>query len=304
MSDPFAKYGGTADVDPFAKYGGSADNKPALSADLAQRVANAPAAQPAYKQETARIQAEANKPDVLGGYVDELKRNAGKLKDAIFNTVPGYSDNPSTGNRALDLANGVMQTGVPTPAAYNPLPSTARAAQNFEKVMASTKNVPIPTENLQPIIDRAKELQNTGSTMPRVISRLKYAIENPQQLLVTEPNSGSTFTAEGVPYSMGKDFATRAGKLSVAERFTADAPMKAQVAKLAAELKDANRAAADTMGLGDVSDRAIDEYRAAMKLRGAAKAGAALAIPAAAGAVTGHYGAQGIIRKLANELGY
>ena len=65
-----------------------------------------------------------------------------------------------------------------------------------------------------------------------------------------------------------RDFATAAGKLSVAEKMATNPQMHAQVSALAKALSEANEEVAVRAGVGDVYRKAIREYRTVMKIRG------------------------------------
>lgn len=177
-------------------------------------------------------------------------------------------------NRAQAEAAGANMTttlaGTAAAKAIEALPSSARAGAKFNQVAQAVNDVPIDTTNIGEVVQRAKELQSTGSTMPKVFRDMNRAL-----------NRGTPIT-----YSEGRDFASSAGRLSATERLAMNPPMQAQVGKLAEALKTANRTVAAQAGLGDVYDQAINEFRQVMALKNMGEIVAAKAPGAAKAAAT------------------
>lgn len=163
------------------------------------------------------------------------------------------------------LAGGAA--GAPTLA--RAIPSAERAGANFESVMQRVGSRPINTEHIAPIVGRARELEQAGGTMPKVASDLEERM--------ALPKTGASGGFKPITYKEGRDFASNAGKLSVAERASLQGPMGGQVKLLAKALGDANREVAENAGMGKEYDSAMTEYRRAMQMKQAgtelAKAG-------------------------------
>jgi hypothetical protein len=189
----------------------------------------------------------------------------GATQPGIKPGLPDFPDAPSTGATAGQLA----ATGVNTAAlgllaegalrGYGALPSTVRAAGNFDKVMAAAANEPI---NVGPAGDaalRAQQLADAGATRPKIVGNFLKA--------VTDPN------APPMTYAEGRDFASNAGRLSATERQAANPPMQRQVSILARALNDANEEAANRAGVGNEYRAAMAEYRKAQQLKSAAQIG-------------------------------
>ncbi len=153
--------------------------------------------------------------------------------------------------------------------------STEPAASKFEQVMAKAKDVPLNTAEAEKAVLRAEELLQRGSTMPKVI---RDFIKSDKPMT----------------YEVGRDFASNASGLSSREATALNSKMHRQVSTFAAALKDANREAAASVGMEDVYDAAMKEYRQAKTLQDAAEVlkkwgGRALAV-----AALGAAGAKGV----------
>lgn len=210
----------------------------------------------ASRQAQSKAAFEANQPSLAGGFASEAVKNAKALVEAAYDPFPGAATGMES--PAVAFAGMASPKGI--------IPSAARASKGFQTVMEQAKDIPINTDAISQIVARAKELKATGSSMPKVVADMARALANPVKAVVTDPNAGVTAIKEGIPYSMGRDFATSAGRLSAAERLATNPPMASQVSKLAEALKSANREVADSVGLGKVYDEAIDEYRRVMKV--------------------------------------
>lgn len=141
------------------------------------------------------------------------------------------------------------------------IPTTAKAGAKFQQVMGAAKDIPIDLTEANQIIDRAGELRQRGSSMPKVLSDFtknrKAAATNPQPF-------GDMMT-----YEEGRDFASNAGDLSVRTKTTMNAKMKAQVSEFSRAMKTANREAAAKVGMGDLYDQAMKEWGQAKDLQAA-----------------------------------
>jgi hypothetical protein len=208
-----------------------------------------------------------------------------------------------TGNTVLDIARGTLAGGIPgslategmtlaqqiansplaniAKAARGLIPSSANASKGFETVASATNEVPIDTAKAQEIVARAKELGQRGNTVPKVIRDFAKA---------TAPGDFMTQPVDAtMTYQAGRDFASKAGALSAQETAAVKGtPMQRQVTQFAAAMKDANREAAVKVGMGDLYDQAMKEYRQAKNLQDAGdvlkKYGIRALLVAAAGA--------------------
>lgn len=137
-----------------------------------------------------------------------------------------------------------------------PIPLKSRSAARFKDVLTKTKDVPIDVQPMEPIVEKAQMLGQTGSTLPKVLKDFIAAKENP------------------IPYQMGREFASSAGTLSAAEKMATDPRMMAQVKRFADAISTANRDVAVSMGMGKQYDLAMKEYKMASQINRGAKAAA------------------------------
>lgn len=144
-------------------------------------------------------------------------------------------------------------------------PSKVRAGAKFEAVMKKAKDVPLKTTSADEAVARAQELRTRGSSMPKVLNDY---VKN--RKAATGDFMG-TQVADPMTYEVGRDFASNSGAVSAKEATRINAQMKAQVSKFATAMKTANREAAASVGMGDVYDQAMVEYRRAANVEEAAK---------------------------------
>ena len=140
------------------------------------------------------------------------------------------------------------------------VPSKARAGEKFETVMGKAQDVPIDLSEANKVIDRAIELKNAGSTMPKIFRDFRNA-QKP--------------TPEGVTpemtYKQGRDFASNASGLSSREATALNRKMHKQVSEFAHAMKTANREAAKKVGMEQLYDEAMKEFAKASNLADKAK---------------------------------
>ena len=158
------------------------------------------------------------------------------------------------------------------------IPSTTRAGKNFQSVMSKAKDVPIDTSTASDILARAQELRQRGATMPKVMNDFAKA-QKPDAL----GNPAAPLT-----YEAGRDFASNAGRLSARESMAANPQMQRQVAMFSQAMKEANRGAAESVGMGDLYDSAMKEYRQAKTISEAADTIKKWAVRAAIGGGIGY----------------
>jgi len=198
------------------------------------------------------------------------------LGGILMNTAPQASpDFPATGSRLLDYAHDALRSGTlgqgkmggglveaikDSPLVHTAkslkglLPSTERAGENFNTIMEQAKNVKTPMGGVNPILQRAYELEKAGNPMP---GPLKAAIN-----------------AEDIRYGPVADTPGSFDLASTAKRLSREelarvkgTPMQAQVKQFAGAMNDANRQVAQSVGMGQIFDAAMKEYRQAMTLK-------------------------------------
>lgn len=176
----------------------------------------------------------------------------GKLLRGIGSKLgagPGTQDALETAGQVAGGAAGAKLA----PMAADAIPSMERAGQNFERVSALAKDVPVDVSKFAQPALRARELNaNTGAPVPAVLRKA---------LQFSGP------TTNPLTYGDARDLASAAGRQSVAEKLATNPQMGAQVKRLAGGLADANQEAADSVGMGDLHKSAMTEYRRAAKLR-------------------------------------
>ena len=156
----------------------------------------------------------------------------------------------------------VLGHGVPK--AVDAVPRTARASANFDKVMATARNEPVDLTKVQPFVDRAQQLSDTGGP----------GVPKPMRKFIEAPPSN---------YETGRDFASNAGNLSVKQSMKINRPMGAQMKGFANALDEANGQAANNAGVGKEYNDAMTEYRRAQQLKSAGRAALKYGIPTALG---------------------
>lgn len=202
---------------------------------------------------TAKQGVELVKPGTVNAPTPDAPETAAAAREAGM--MLGTAELPN-------VIAGVKQLATPAfNAALKTLPSKTRAGAKFEQVMSKAKDVPLDTSEAQSAVERAQELRTRGSSMPKVLNDFaknrKAATGDFMGVEVTDPMS----------YEVGRDFASNAGALSTREVTAMNAKMQAQVAKFAKAMKDANRQAAESVGMGDLYDQAMKEYRQAANLQ-------------------------------------
>ena len=177
------------------------------------------------------------------------------------NSVEGPTPEEWTGaaegagaNMGATVLAGALPRGVRTVA--RKIPTAAKAGAKFDAVMAKAKDIPIDTTVVQESVNRASELRKAGA--PRKPS-VMTAFERTQK-------ASNTPFSDLLTYKQGRDFASEAGRQSVAETSAMSPSMKAQVKKFAKAMDDANREAAVKAGMGKLYDQSMREYSTAMTI--------------------------------------
>jgi len=157
---------------------------------------------------------------------------------------------------AAELPNAIAGAGkVISPIArslVNQIPSKARAGANFQAVLKKAKNVPIDTTEPGRIAMEAQQLSTTGTTLPKVFS--DYINKYPADPLAP------------INYDIGRQFASNAGDLAFGEKQMANKAMLSKVKQFGTALDTSNRAAAVSVGMGDLYDSAMSEFARASNL--------------------------------------
>lgn len=260
---------------------------------------------PGMVSDTASMAVEALNPMAMQSRVNRGMQAAQGLKstiaplanDAAALVSSKYA--PSSTDEQRGYANFAGQTGMAalTPeiakggsnlvkALANSIPSKTRAGLNFQQVMGAARNEPLNLAMADDAALRAQELAGRGGIPGRGSSLPKVMRD---YLRTRESNPGMT-------YEVGRDFQSAAGRLSSAEAQAANPVMKSQVSKLAKALAESNREAAVKVGMGDVYDAAMKEYRQASRIADLAKALRTHAPKAAIGSGVGY----GLYKALGN----
>ncbi len=122
----------------------------------------------------------------------------------------------------------------------------AAGGEKFGQIAAKVGAEPVDTWQAGNAALEADLLSKSGGNAPKVM-RDFWKWEGPMD------------------YDTARRFANRAGALTVAERLETDPAMKSTVGKLYAALREANREAAVKVGMGEVYDQAMREYRLGSK---------------------------------------
>lgn len=136
------------------------------------------------------------------------------------------------------------------------VPTTAKAGAKFEKVMSAAKNEPINTATAERIAGEAETLSKHGARLPKVL----------KDFINTHTDAGGPLS-----YKTGRDFATNAGNLSAREASGASPVMRKKLTEFTEAMKTANRDAAARVGMGELYDQAMKEYRRAKTIEETAR---------------------------------
>lgn len=181
-----------------------------------------------------------------------LGSKLGKLGTQFFGGSPEAQD---LGGDIGGIIGGTAG-GMAPAAVRGILPSTTRAGANFQKVMGVAKDIPIDLTKANQVAQRATELEQRGSSMPKVI--------NDYIDLSTTPGAPIT-------YGIGRDLSSAAGRMSAGDRLATNPQMQSQVSKLATAINEANADAAKQAGMLPEYNAAMKEYRSAMRMKAMGK---------------------------------
>ncbi len=189
--------------------------------------------------------------------------------DTLKEQNPGLLADPVEAFGAVSMAPGTtamqaLKSFVPKsilPKSMS-LPRIGAAEAKFEQVMGAAKDIPLELGKADDVALRALELAGKGK-MPGRGSQLPKVLND----YIKTRELGQPMT-----YEVGRDFGSASSALSSKEARATTKVMKHQVNEFAAAMKDANRGAAEKVGLGKVYDEAMTEYRKAKNLEEAGKA--------------------------------
>lgn len=168
------------------------------------------------------------------------------------------------------------------------IPSADRAGANLNTIRQAAANVPVDLTDANTIIGRAEQLRDTGHGPLSAGMRKMVAAQQPQ--VGSFAGTQVTMAPDPILYPESFDFASAAKKLASRERQAQTGMMQGQVKQFAGALQDANRAAADQVGMGPLFDSAMKEYSQAKTLENAVKIAKKYAVRAAiGGALYGGY---------------
>jgi hypothetical protein len=140
------------------------------------------------------------------------------------------------------------------------LPTKQEVGKLFQPIEAAAKDTPVNLTDVRRIAEEAQRSDAAGGGAPPVIKKF---------LKRTEPTPANfPSPAEPAPamnYPEARLFAQNSGRLSASDKMAANGPMQRLVGEFAAALKDANRAAAEKVGMGEEYDQAMKRYASVAK---------------------------------------
>lgn len=196
--------------------------------------------------------------------IGEMAANAGVLPGVRPNAF-GSADmrNPAftKAEEATTASNDTQRVGkgieavaemaIPTGAAVNAIPRTARAATKFQRVATAAKGVPVNVEGPGQVALRIQQLAERGGTEPRVVSKFLRRVTDPKQAPMA--------------FDEGRDFYSNISRLSADEYGRLTAPIQREVGNLRAALNTSLQDSAQTVGKGAEYAGAMKEYAQAAK---------------------------------------
>lgn len=223
--------------------------------------------------------------NVTGQMNDKLKSENAVRRDAGMRqtaTMP-QPERPDTfagsvGYALPTIAEMAAPVGVGAKVAAEVLPSTARAGQNFQKVMAAAKDIPLDLSAPGQAALRIMDLAERGGAMPKAVRDFLR--------IATDPNK------QTMTYEVGRDLASNISRLSADEMGRLTPVMAREVANLRVVLNKSLAQAAKQAGKLDEYQSAMREYANAMRVRNvvdSAIAGAKKSAPYASVAGAGYW---------------
>ena len=184
----------------------------------------------------------------------------GKIQEGAGNVMSGVSEAltiPSliTGIGVVPKAGKAALAKILSKTSDIPLPFLSRAGKRFAEVESRARNVPVDMTDSLKVLNEAEILGSSGNYPPKVIGDLSKATRGGQPMT----------------YDRARKFSSAASGLTGQDALNSNPTMKRQVAKLAEALANANRGAAQSVGMGKQYDLAMKEYRMAQQVRKTAK---------------------------------
>lgn len=233
---------------------------------------------------------------------------AGELVAPVLRQVPGVNKFVATpeqfgqareamasSNTAQMVGGGIetaaelaLPVGKGIKAAAEIIPTTAKAGEKFQSVMAATKDLPVSVAAPGAVALRLRELADAGGSMPKVAKNFLSRI--------TDPDKGP------LNYAEARDFASNVSRLSANEYQRLTPVVAREVANLRVTLNKAIAETAAKAGKGQEYAQAMNEYARAMQIRGvfdSVVAGMKRGAPYAGAAGLGTY----LTKKLASLIG-
>ncbi len=147
------------------------------------------------------------------------------------------------------------EMALPLPKAIGMIPNKARAGENLALAMQAAKDVPVDVSKFAQPALRAQQLNaRTGDVLPPIMRKAIGTI-NP--------------TTDPLTYEAARDMASASGRKAVRMSMqpnVVSGPMGGQMAGVAKGLDEATAEAAQKAGVGDIHNRAMNEYRRASQL--------------------------------------
>ena len=166
------------------------------------------------------------------------------------------------------------------------LPTKDEAGKLFQPIAAAAKSTPVDTAPARAIAEEAKQYNEAGTTLPPMLRKFLAKTANDAPMNPQSP----------MFYPEARRFAENAGRMSASDRLALNPQMDRLVGKFAGALKDANRAAAEEVGMGAQYDQAMSRYRTASQLDALKQN----AVKYATGAIVGGLGADALYRLISS----
>lgn len=186
-----------------------------------------------------------------------------------------YTNAPQMVGGALET---VAELAAPAVRVAGALPTTAKAGQKFEQVMAAARTLPVDVQAPGQVALRIQELAERGGSMPMAVRKFLGRI--------TAPNAGP------LTYEEARDFASNISRLSSQEYGRVTPAVAREVASLRATLNQAVAQTASRAGKGREYVEAMNEYARALRIRGVIDeviGGAKRTVPYATAAGAGYW---------------
>ncbi len=210
------------------------------------------------KDPNAAVDQFINAAKGIGRPVVTALRNVSSYNQALhpdlapFMAVKSISPPTMQENKEAAATAGTAIAGLALGAGKEQLPSKLRAGANLNRIEAAAGDVPINPAAMDAIASRYGQFTETGDSTVKMMENYMNRREDPIRGPIT--------------YEEGRRFAEKAGDLSQEEKNVSSKRMKAQITKFSIALKDANREAAASVGMGELYDQAIKEYRQASNI--------------------------------------